>query len=68
LTHVEIFGLAASHIPGTELRWGETFADVTPFLTEVPVPAPASLGLLVLSVLGVAATRRRQAGQLRNGH
>jgi len=47
------------HVPGRfdELRWGDTFADVTPFLT--PVPAPPTLGLFVLSLLGTFLTRRR---------
>jgi hypothetical protein len=48
------------HIPGRfdEVRWGDTFADVTPFLTEVPVPAPAALGVLLVGLLGLAMTRR----------
>jgi hypothetical protein len=47
------------HVPGAfdELRWGDTFADVTPFLT--PVPAPPTFGLFVLSLLGTLVTRRR---------
>jgi hypothetical protein len=48
----------AGHIPGRfdEVRWGDTFADVTPFLTEVPEPAP--LSLFVLGILGLATVRR----------
>lgn len=48
------------HVPGTfdEVRWGDTFADVTPFSADVP--APPAAGLLSLGVLGVAALRRRR--------
>lgn len=51
------------HVPGAidEIRWGETFADVTPFL-QPQVPAPASFGLFALGILGVALLRRRVAG------
>lgn len=51
----------SGHIPGAfdELRWGDTFADVTPFLDPTEVPAPPSLALFVLGVLGLMATRRR---------
>lgn len=50
----------SGHVPGAfdELRWGDTFADVTPFLTA-EVPAPAPVGLFVLSLLGLAMARRR---------
>lgn len=46
------------HIPGAidEIRWGDTFADVTPF----GVPEPAGLSLFLLGILGVAFSRRRQ--------
>lgn len=45
------------HHPGSfdEVRWGDTFADVTPFLTN-QVPEPGTLGLLAL---GLIAARRR---------
>jgi hypothetical protein len=52
------------HIPGAfdELRWGDTFADVTPFLTDpgTEVSAPPSLALFVLGALGLMTTRRRR--------
>jgi hypothetical protein len=49
----------SGHVPGAfdELRWGDTFADVTPFL--VPVSAPPTLGLFVLSLVGTLLARRR---------
>lgn len=45
------------HIPGAidEFRWGQTFADVTPFGT----PEPGSLILMLLGSMGLAAVRRR---------
>ena len=52
------------HIPGAfdELRWGDTFADVTPFLDpETPVPAPSTLAVFLVGMLGVLAGRRRRA-------
>ena len=51
------------HLPGAfdEVRWGDTFADVTPFLTEIPVPAPPSLALFVAGIFGLLTTRRRSA-------
>jgi hypothetical protein len=44
------------HVPGRfdEVRWGDTFADVTPF-----VPEPTSLTLMGLSVAGMLLGRRR---------
>jgi len=49
------------HIPGSfdEVRWGETFADVTPFLTETPIPEPGTFGLLAIALAGAAFMRRR---------
>ena len=49
------------HIPGSfdEVRWGETFADVTPFLT--PVPEPGTISLLALGLAGAAVMRRRRS-------
>jgi hypothetical protein len=51
----------SGHFPAQfdEVRWGDTFADVTPFLTA-EVPAPAALGLLVSGLLGLAVSRRRR--------
>ncbi|MCK5744938.1 MAG: hypothetical protein KAH44_01940, partial [Oricola sp.] len=48
------------HLPGAfdEVRWGETFADVTPFLSEVPVP-PA-MALFAAGLLGAPLLRRRK--------
>jgi hypothetical protein len=39
---------------------GDTFADVTPFLTAVP--APPTFALFVAGVLGLLAARGRRAG------
>ncbi|MEX2111786.1 MAG: PEP-CTERM sorting domain-containing protein [Pirellulales bacterium] len=45
------------HIPGgiDEIRWGDTFFDVTPFV----VPEPASFSLLGLSMVGLIIVRCR---------
>lgn len=45
------------HVPGRfdEVRWGDTFADVTPF-----VPEPTSLTLLGFSMSGLLMGRRRK--------
>jgi hypothetical protein len=37
-----------------EVRWGDTFADVTPF-----VPEPSTLTLVALATLGICGRRRR---------
>jgi hypothetical protein len=52
----------SGHVPGAfdELRWGDTFADVTPFLA--PVSAPPTLGLFVLSLVGTLLARRGRRG------
>jgi hypothetical protein len=44
------------HIPGAgdEIRWGDTFGDVTP-----AVPEPASVALLLLGAAGLLVVRRR---------
>lgn len=49
----------AGHLPGSfdELRWGDTFADVTPFGTSVP--EPGLLALVILGGAGAAYRRRR---------
>lgn len=50
----------AGHIPGRfdEVRWGDTFADVTPFIPAVP--EPSVVWLLLVGLLGIAAARRRR--------
>jgi len=44
------------HLPGgfDELRWGDSFADVTPF-----IPAPGAATLLGISACGLLSRRRR---------
>jgi hypothetical protein len=50
------------HVPGRfdEVRWGDTFADVTPFQSA---PEPGSLGLMALGLGAAIARRRRSASQ-----
>lgn len=47
----------AGHVPGAidEIRWGDDFADVTPL-----VPEPTSFSLCLLSMIGMALSRRRR--------
>lgn len=47
----------SGHVPGgiDEIRWGDTFLDVTPFV----VPEPTSCSLLALSIVGLIVIRRR---------
>lgn len=54
LTQFQFSG--SGHIPGgfDELRWGDTFADVTPF-----IPAPGAATLLGIGAWGLLARRRR---------
>ena len=59
----------AGHVPGAfdEVRWGDTFADVTPFLAVTAVPEPAALplfaaGLLGMILMGSRSRQRRRLG------
>ena len=47
------------HVPGRfdEVRWGDTFADVTPFRR---VPEPASIGLMAVGLFGAGFARWRR--------
>ncbi|HEY0857649.1 MAG TPA: PEP-CTERM sorting domain-containing protein [Albitalea sp.] len=51
----------AGHLPGAfdELRWGDTFADVTPFVTP-QIPEPSTVSLLALGLAGIVLLRRRR--------
>jgi len=52
------------HVPGRfdEVRWGDTFEDVTPFGEDTTaVPEPTSMVLMGLGLLGSLARRRRSA-------
>ena len=55
------------HIPGAldEVRWGDTFADVTPFLTVTAVPEPAALPLFAAGLLGMILMGGRSRQQRR---
>jgi hypothetical protein len=57
----------AGHIPGAldEVRWGDTFADVTPFLTVTAVPEPAALPLFAAGLLGMILMGGRSRQQRR---
>jgi hypothetical protein len=52
----------SGHDPGAfdEIRWGDTFADVTPFEELRPVPEPATLGVLAVGLAGIAVAGRRR--------
>jgi PEP-CTERM motif len=47
---------AAFRVTRDELRWGTTFADVTPV-----VPEPATCGLFAMALAGLVAMRRRSS-------
>ena len=51
------------HVPGgiDEIRWGDTYADVTPIATPVPEPATMMLFATGLLALHLGAKRRRGA-------
>lgn len=58
------------HIPGAfdEVRWGDTFADVTPFLTATDVPEPAALPLFAAGLLGMGLMMSGRFQQRRRLH
>ncbi len=56
----------AGQIPGAfdELRWGDTFADVTPFL-RAEVPEPGTMALIVSGLAGIGFWRRQRSESIK---